>query len=728
MRSLVAAFRGQTRNTTKTPVPYASRYAATGTGSLLTPSGAENQIRAAGANSTLFAIIDAYATAIAGVDWHLYRQLPPGAQEHAQRPLVPAHAALDLWTNPTGPGGFYSQPRLVKSFTQHKELVGEGIVVVVKIGSLPYELWPVRPDRMEPVPDAEKFLLGWIYHGPDGQLVPLGVDQVVQMVQTPCPWDAYRGMGAVQTILMDLYGDAAAAEWHKNFFKNSARPDGVIEVPVALSETEFEDFQQRWRETHQGVNNAFRVAMLEHGSKWVSTSYSPHDMRFDELRAASHERIRGAFRMPRTILGEGENLNRATAEAQLFLFASGHAVPRLNDIKREFLNYRLLPMYGGTGTGVEFDFVNPTPEDKEAKDRNMVAQATAYEKYVASGVEGDDPEMLRHLGLPRMRVAPRPAPAPPAEEGEPPAGKPKALPAAHTSNGHHRVTLAFGRQPRRPALPRAAGAAADEDAPDLSGVREDLETALDALEAAWEPIQDRWVDALVDQVEAAAASGKFDSLDVGDTGEAADVIRAALAGMAETARDRAVKEVAEQGVTVEPPELDEAVKALGIPEISDFGGELVKVARSLAKRLGGILAGMAGDVAEQLWRPGVKAGELAARVRESLAPTLKRGWRTREERFGGALRRATNTARLTVQGAALKARRGGKIVATEVLDEATCTREKGETAPRCREIDGTAYDTPAEAWADYGAGVYRLCKGRWRCRGTTVVRWPKGGD
>lgn len=723
MKPLVSALRGPTRTQAKTPVPYASRYTTPGMGGLLTPTGTENQIRAVGANSTLFAIVDAYATGVAGVTWDMYRQPPPGAPEGTEPETAPGHPALWLWNNPNQ---FYSRPRLVKSVQQHIELVGEGILVVVKTGSLPYELWCVRPDRMEPVPHPEKFLAGWIYHGPDGQLVPLGVDQVIQLIRTPCPWDAYRGMGAVATILTDLYGDAAAAEWHRSFFKNSARPDGVIEVPVALSDTEWGEFQERWRETHQGVNNAFRVAMLEHGSKWVSTAYSMHDMQFIGLRAASHEHIRGAFRMPETVLGRGESLNRATAEAQLFLFSSGHIVPRLNDWRDDALNFRLLPMYGPTGAGVAFGYANPTPEDQEAKDRRMTSQATAFELYARAGA---DPGWAAEvLGLPAPRMAPQPEPEP-ARTGTPPAptkGKPppKALPpAAHTSNGHHRVTLAFGRHPQRAALPRAADGGDEDDAPDLTGVREDLDEALEALEAAWEPIQARWVDTLVEQVEAAAAAGDFGSLDVGDTDEAADVIRAALAGMARTARDRAVRELAEQGVTVDPPDLDEGLKDGGVPLIVNFGGELIEVARVLAELLGGEFSLSAAREALRLWQPGVKARELASRVQEFLKDLTGA---SRREQFGAALRRATNVARLVAQSAGLKARPTWKIVSVEVLDDATCTNEdEPGSVLRCREVDGTEYASVADAWADYGTGVYRWCKGRWRCRGTTRLRPPE---
>ena len=154
MTPLLSAFRSTAARTTeqvKTPVPYTARYASGGLSGMLAPSGDEQQMHAMGGNGTLFAIVDAFTTAVAGVDWHLYRSLPPGSPEDAERTPVTAHAALDLWNHPTGPKGPISQPLFVKMLTQHMELVGTAYAVLVKIGGLPLQMWPVMPHRMEPV-------------------------------------------------------------------------------------------------------------------------------------------------------------------------------------------------------------------------------------------------------------------------------------------------------------------------------------------------------------------------------------------------------------------------------------------------------------------------------------------------------------------------------------------------------------------------------------------------
>ena len=76
------------------------------------------------------------------------------------------HVALDLWQKPNP---FYPVQLFVESGQQHMELAGEMFWIVARnpLSSMPLELWLVRPDRMQHVPDDEEFLRGWIYTRPE---------------------------------------------------------------------------------------------------------------------------------------------------------------------------------------------------------------------------------------------------------------------------------------------------------------------------------------------------------------------------------------------------------------------------------------------------------------------------------------------------------------------------------------------------------------------------------
>src|SRR5262249_52763507 len=159
---------------------------------------------------------------------------------------------------------------------QHLDLVGETVILLVKVGGIIIEMWPVRPDRIFPIKHPTKFLTGYVYRAPDGEEVPLELDQVVH-IKYPNPADPYRGMGPVQTSLYDVDAARYSAEWNRNFFINGAQPGGVIKINYRMTDPEFETFLKRWRHQHQGVANAHRVALLEN-AEWQDTKFSMEDM------------------------------------------------------------------------------------------------------------------------------------------------------------------------------------------------------------------------------------------------------------------------------------------------------------------------------------------------------------------------------------------------------------------------------------------------------------------
>ncbi len=392
----MTAFLGALLN--KTPVSFVSR------GSMPYPTmqrnDAESQMRQMGSVGTLFAIVHRISNSVAAVDWKLYRKNEDARRAYGpledRRVEVTRHLALDIWNNPNP---FYTRQEFVESFTQHLDLTGEGYWVVARDAraSFPMELWPVRPDRMVPVPHPTDFLTGWVYAGPSGEKVPLNRNEVVQL-KMPNPLDPYRGMGPVQSLLVDLDSTRYSAQWNRNFFLNSAEPGGIIEVDRRLDDDEFNEMTGRWREQHQGVAQAHRVAVLEQG-KWVERSFNQRDMQFVQLREVSRDIIREAFGMSKTMLGQTEDVNRATAEAAEYVFARYQLVSRLERIKG-VLNNEFLPMFGPTGQGVEFDYSNPVPNDREATNAERASKASAAVQLVSAGY--DPAEVLDTVGLPPM--------------------------------------------------------------------------------------------------------------------------------------------------------------------------------------------------------------------------------------------------------------------------------------------------------------------------------------
>jgi HK97 family phage portal protein len=733
----------------RTPVPLA-RPASGGLFALGGPTGQQAELASMSAVGTAFAIIDLLATSVAAVEWKLWRKAASGKDE--DRIEVTSHAAIDLWQQPTR---FHTRQELVEANQQHQELTGEGWLVIGRDerSTLPLELWGVSPERMMPVPDPEEYLAGYVYQAPSGERVPLGLDDVLFM-RRPNPQDAYRGLSPVASVLTNIGSARAAAEWNRNFFLNSAEPGGIVEVPVTLGDDDFNILTKRWAEAHAGVNRAHRVAVLEGGAKWVGNAQTMRDMQFTELDQVSREKIREAFRVGKTMLGLTEDVNRATAQTAEAVFAKWIIVPRLERWKQA-LNSDLLPLYGGTTRGLEFDYESPIPHDEESQAAERTSKVTSAVALISTG-RFLPAAVLAAMDLPEIGEEIEDAPA---AEGDKPTGEPTTADARKrdaveavqkvylgvdsviTSDEARELINAvsgaglvipgpdFKATPESPPVPVPSGDAGpprngpggvsretalwnvkhpplpDEDHPDLGPLADAWDAALGRLLDAWGPILTAWQRSLLDQVKRAIGDGDIAALAtlaVNST-DAAALITEAMAGAAGDGADAVVKEAKAQDVTVDP--------------VTPEHHNLAKIAGALAAILAAEAALGAGAEGLRVQGPGVSAAEVAGKVSEYF-DTLTDA-RPRQA-LGGALTGAQNAGRsLTLMHAP-----EGAVYASEILD--------GNTCKPCRKVNGRWLGNTSDmdqinlTYPQGAYGGYVDCEGRSRCRGTVIGVWrPK---
>ncbi len=378
------------------------------------------QMETYGTDAVIYPIINRLFTAVGEADWGAWTKAP---REEDRKP-IDSHPALDLITNPVP--GLMNGTELAEAGQQHSDLTGETNIIVGRTAGIafPTDLWPCRPDRLEPVPHENGYLQGWLYTGPEGQQVPLENTELLRH-RMPNPLDMYRGMGPIQALLLDLDSQRYGREWQAQFFQNSARPGGVIEVDRRLSDDEFDEMTLRWREQHQGISKAHRVAIIEHGAKWVETSLSMRDMQFAELDVVNRDKTMVAFGFPKPLLGIVEDVNRANAEAGEYVFARWLVQPRLKRW-RSMWNLGLLPLYGDRlAKTTMLDFVSPIPADSEAAMKELEVKSTALLALAGTGPFDADRvlEMLDWPDLgyteppPPTIVAPPGAPVPPGGKG-----------------------------------------------------------------------------------------------------------------------------------------------------------------------------------------------------------------------------------------------------------------------------------------------------------------------
>lgn len=175
----------------------------------------------------------------------------------------------------------------------------------------------------------------------------------------------------------------------------------------------------------------------------------------------------------------------------------------------------------------------------------------------------------------------------------------------------------------------------------------------------------------------------------------AGAIQAAMVEMANVGMRQAQQEAANQGVTIE------------LPDLNDLVPRLTARASAIDSVLASALSQSARANAIRLAQGSMDAVAVANDVRAHLQSLTDRYL---TDQLGNAVTAAQNTGRAAVMDSG---ERPSRIYASEILDDRTCAE--------CIGIDGTEYETVQAAEADYPGGGFKDCMGGGRCRGTLVA-------
>lgn len=221
----------------------------------------------------------------------------------------------------------------------------------------PAEIHYLEPDRIRIAKGASGAPSGYIYRAGTTE-VPLEPDWVIHFRYFN-PLDRYWGMGVIQAAAVKLETDYYSERWNRNFFKNSARPDGVLETERTLSAAEFERLREEWRKGHLGTESSHRTAILEAGLKYKQITASQKDIDFLNGRELTREEICSMFGVPPAKIGVLRYANYANAREQDKTFWAETMEPKLARLAAKVTG-ELCARYD---PGLEFVFSDVTPQD-----------------------------------------------------------------------------------------------------------------------------------------------------------------------------------------------------------------------------------------------------------------------------------------------------------------------------------------------------------------------------
>jgi len=302
----------------------------------------------------VYAAVSLIAGRVSGVRLRLYASAAGGRIELEEHPLLELLAR----PNPIMTG---RQFRFM--VMSHLDLTGMAFVLVARdrLGR-PGQLWPLCPaDLLEIATgdDTSQAIAGFVFSGPGGKRQTHRPEDILYF-RHPSPTSLVYGASPIEAIAHAYDIDTAVRIYQRNFFRNSARPEVVLQTDQRLTEEEARRILTRWNQKHQGLEHAFEPAILDAGLSARPLTYSAKDMDFMALAAWTQDNILAAYGVPAGKLGLVKDVNRANAQGIDITFNSECIQPRLAQIE-DVLNAFLCPQFG---PGLSLAHDNPVPSDR----------------------------------------------------------------------------------------------------------------------------------------------------------------------------------------------------------------------------------------------------------------------------------------------------------------------------------------------------------------------------
>lgn len=117
--------------------------------------------------------------------------------------------------------------------------------------------------------------------------------------------DTRVGSSPLESLRSVLAEENAASKHRAGYWRNAARREGIIERPLeapVLDEEGLKRLAESFAGRTAGEINAGKTAILEEGSKWVDTSFSPKDSEFIVGRQFTLDTVATAYAIPLALL------------------------------------------------------------------------------------------------------------------------------------------------------------------------------------------------------------------------------------------------------------------------------------------------------------------------------------------------------------------------------------------------------------------------------------------
>lgn len=351
------------------------------------PANIEKQARIYAALSWVQIAISHVAQGVAKTPFKVYQS---GGRELS---VIPNHPFLDLLKNPNP---LQSRYELWSATVSWKKAAGNCYWWLNKKAedAPPDEIWIIPAQDMQPVPDGNMGIQGYLYDDGSGTRYALEPWQVCHF-KTWNPFNKYVGLSAIQSLMLDAMGDLGAQEFNARFYdKGTIKGRGILAFADAIDDGKWGRLREDWKEQHGGRNNnpvVFLRSVGAGGVQWLPTQLSQAETKYLEVREFTKAEV-FALLAPglSSILDKNATESNATTGKDTFLELA--VAPELSVID-EKVSQVILPSYGDGLVG-QFDSVERVDTQIELEEQDRYERTHTVDevrkKYYQDAPIGDE--------------------------------------------------------------------------------------------------------------------------------------------------------------------------------------------------------------------------------------------------------------------------------------------------------------------------------------------------
>ncbi len=316
-------------------------------GGASTPTGLSITPDVAMTVTAYFAAVRFHAFAVASLPKILYQRTVQGKRRVSEKKLYsvlhdipnPEMSSFDLWA----------------TLDSHVMVRGNAFAEIVLDENYEvFEIWPLRPDRMELV-RGENNELYYVYTLPSkygGEKKVLESWRVLHLRGLSS--DGVLGISQITMMRNAVALAKATEEFGSSFFGNNAESGIVIKHPKKfLNQDAIDRFKMSWESQHMGLTNAHRISVLEEGMSVEKIGLSPEDSQFLQTREFQVYEISRMTDVPPSFIFELTKMNFSTMEQMTLDFVVHHLRPILVSYEQQLYRSVLLQVERDAGYFVE---------------------------------------------------------------------------------------------------------------------------------------------------------------------------------------------------------------------------------------------------------------------------------------------------------------------------------------------------------------------------------------